>query len=126
MMAFGMATTSALTVRVHGCIGAYGAAAVAGVAAAVFAGAVAGAVAFAVAAVAGGVSVLAASLSVFAVSGFDFSSAATATFGAGFAAAVVNSATGLSTAAGVCAFATAAVNKLKTITVNEEIGRAHV
>jgi hypothetical protein len=128
MIAFGIATTSALTVRVQ--------VAIAGVAAAGFvAGAVvaAGAVEDAAAAgagavgVPGGVSVFTDSVSVLvdSVAGFAFSSlVAAAVFGAGFDAGAVNSATGLSGAAtGVCACAPTAISKLRATTVNEETMR---
>jgi hypothetical protein len=120
MIAFGIATMSAFTVRVHGCIGG----AVAGAAL------VAGAVVVAGATVVGGAPFPAGELSDFtdslsalgdSVAVFVFSSlAAAAIFAAGFEGTAVICATGLSAAAiVVCAFATAAVSKLKAITVNE-------
>jgi hypothetical protein len=93
---------SALTVRVHCCIGAAGAVVV------VVAG-------IAVAAFADAVSILGDSVACLIVP----SETGATTFGAGFGIKVLNSETGLSTAtAGVCAPATAG-SKLKAITVNE-------
>lgn len=118
IIAFGMATTSAVIVRVHCCIGAGFAAAVVvavvgGEAGVAPAGAVTGDVA---SVLAGSVCGLAGS-----VAGLVFSSVAgAATFAAGFGSEELNSATGLSTAAaGVCAPATTALTKQRVITVNE-------
>src|SRR6185369_514038 len=128
--AFGIATTSALTVRVHVAITGAAAAGVVVVAGAVVA---AGAVEVAATAdagavvVPGGVSVFTDSVSALgdSVAGFALSSLATAgVFGAGFESGAVNSATGLSTAAtGVCACALTAVSKLRATTVHEETMR---
>src|SRR5687767_10838367 len=101
--AFGIATTLALTVRVHCCMAA--------------AAATGGEAVSAVSDFTDSVSALGDSVAGFtAVSSF----AGTTGFAASFRAGAVDSATGLSTAAsGVCAPAITAVSKLKMITVNE-------
>jgi len=116
MSAFGIATTSALMVRVHCCTGAGAAGAAAG------AGAVGGVSGFTSPVSALGVSVAGFTVSSFAGAATGAGAmAGAAAIAAGFETEGLNSATGLFTAAtGVCAPAIAALNKQKVITVNEE------